>query len=479
MKNLLEKKKRKTRIGKLKLFFYFILFSFFYILHFTSYFFIFVSFIIFVKLAFYHLSKMIELGWNKDFITFTKMVNGLTYGTIGFMFIFIFHAFGELGILVCLVGYLFVEKYIWIIKRQKTEKYEQSLVAVLASIVNFLSYNFFMYLWFNPLYVVVIFYGKIVVLGLLLLSIYFFSIEFKKWYNVADILDFCRNFPGYALTLFLSVVRMVSAVIVEVVCMRYGIAGGMMAMGPIGFTPSSVKVGEYVQNVVGVSEFKPVKYIEPLPIIPRNPPKNVNAFVALIANNPQGINISKFYDSYEEQYKYFQENNRMFHERFPSNFQEFVSCSRALILDAYRTEDPKFNIVITEQQVADYINTFGQPIQVKTVEKITITTIQEALEKPGAVGACMKDNMAIHIYYKQNAIEPGNLQSLSKLVKLHKLKTNVKIYDTNVLPRATPSQVQGLWDYRKEHRKYVQDCNSIMRTKGWKICASYMSQIAK
>jgi hypothetical protein len=388
--------------------FYFVLFFVFvcFFVFYYSYFFVFLSVVITIKLSFYFLFKATKFWWyleNKWFISYAIIVNCLFYGMTIIFYIYFFTIFGIFVGSILTFYSLWFHKYkstmqLVIDLKQQQQNIDHWSSAVLLNLLNFIGYNWLIKTLHFNFYVSFI---KVSLLVLLAISLFNISKEIKKYklkIVIKKIMFFCWSYPGYAVNLLVTAIRMAIMVKYEIICLRYGIAGYLLMGGPsICFKPNSVIIGETVQNIVGVSEFKPVMHIEPLPTIPNVPPKDVNTFVALVANNPQGINISESYAYYKTQYEIFQRNN-IFKERFPDTWEEFVSCIRGILLDAYRTENPNFNMIITNQQVSDYINTKGQPIQAKTVEKITITTIQEALQRPGALQACKKENMAIHIF---------------------------------------------------------------------------------
>lgn len=110
--------------------------------------------------------------------------------------------------------------------------------------------------------------------------------------------------------------------------MRYGIIGGIMLMGGPGivYKPSSVITIKELRKVVGTLDFETITYEELLPMIPETPTENPYEFVAVVANNPQGMNMRPAYDKYQDLYEDFQIGDRVFETAFPVEWKEFVRC---------------------------------------------------------------------------------------------------------------------------------------------------------
>lgn len=252
--------------------------------------------------------------------------------------------------------------------------------------------------------------------------------------------------------------------------------------GPGGIITAADRMQENVEKLIGTAEFKVVTQIEPISDIPRIPPKNVYAFIATVANNTDIIRASPLWNVYKDHYEQLQKTNKIFGTKFPAEWKEFVSCIRPMLLDAFnnKTGEPRFNMMITGEELADFINAEGRLIQSKTVVKVYPSTIYEAFHAKGAMDACKKNNMAIWFGHRNGF--GGSLSDfweLQKSIKPHLLKNNVVFYSLDTTPKATEKQAREILTFQTENKAYIRKWNGIMRNEGFLSCAAQLAKVSK
>lgn len=278
-------------------------------------------------------------------------------------------------------------------------------------------------------------------------------------------------------SIVMTVGRIMCQVVMETASLRYGMQGGYMLTGGPGMFASE-KFGQQIREILGIVDYKVVNHVEALPPIPETPPKNMCEFVSLVANDPVGMNESPAYNDFKKQYEYFQTNNRLFRIMFPDEWKEFVSSIRGRMLDAHKTGHFRFNMMIPNGQIADYLDANGRSVQSKTVRYLGSSNLLEIMENERLLEGFKKQNVRVEILY-QEIIEHERILKLPQTVHPHYLKNNIKIGCLQKMERITPKHVQESFEFHKENKKVIRECKAIMNQQGYVQCGAWIKQMSK